>query len=175
VSDLYLFGDVTNESAEKLIRELHTAQAKTEEPIHLWINSLGGDLTPGLALYTALRASKSRVHGHVLGTAQSSASLVLCGCQHRSMGTESLLLIHQLSGSTEGTYESIRGEVKNCGMMMDRVLSIYRSRTAIPPNVMKGLMKARELITHSLNTPSIALVTLYKPFRRGLVKTLPGS
>ena len=71
------------------------------EPIKLYINSPGGDVYSGLAIYDIIQMIKSPVHTYVMGLAASMASILLmCGEKgHRYALPNSKVMIHQpLSG-----------------------------------------------------------------------------
>lgn len=71
------------------------------DPIKLYINSPGGDVYSGLAIYDIIQMIKSPVHTYVMGLAASMASILLmCGEKgHRYALPNSKVMIHQpLSG-----------------------------------------------------------------------------
>lgn len=81
------------------------SKAQPDEPIHLYINSPGGYVTSGLAIYDAMQYVTAPVHTLCIGQACSMAAVLLCagspGC--RSALPSSTIMIHQPSGGARGT------------------------------------------------------------------------
>ena len=104
---------------------------KTKKPISVIISSEGGSLWSCLAIIRAIRYAQSRdikVNGHVFGNAFSAAFLVLQACNHRTMGSESILMMHGISHFPFGDSKNIKKDQSMidsvssmfCGMLADR-------------------------------------------------------
>lgn len=95
-------GDSTGEgegidakSAEIAIKGLHLlSSASTEKPIHIILNSFGGCVYNGLAIYDAIRACPNFVTIEVKGAAMSIASIILQAGDHRILHPNSTIMIH---------------------------------------------------------------------------------
>ena len=75
---VFLLGDVTDDSANALIKRLLWLEAASPgEPIEFVINSSGGSLWAGFALFDTLRAVSSPVHTVCLGRCRSMAAVLL--------------------------------------------------------------------------------------------------
>ncbi len=68
----------------------------TEDPITLYIDSTGGSVTPGLAMYDMIRHSKAPVNAVVI-EASSMAAVILQACKKRSALPHSTVLVHSIS------------------------------------------------------------------------------
>ena len=101
VADLYIFGDISaygqwweddpDRSAYNIVNEL---KAVTASNINVHINSYGGDVSEGLAIYNTLRGSGKNVTTICDGFACSAASVVFMAGSKRVMSPASLLMIH---------------------------------------------------------------------------------
>ncbi len=78
---IFLVGEVNDESCNELIKELLYMEAEDDtKPITLFINSPGGDVGSGLAVYDTIRLLKSPVTAVVTGIAASMGSIILLAC-----------------------------------------------------------------------------------------------
>jgi ATP-dependent Clp protease protease subunit len=80
-----------------------------DKPIKLYINSPGGSVTAGLAIYDTMQFVKTPVHTMVMGQAASMGSfLAQAGATgHRYVLPESRTMIHRVSSGTRGTSGSV--------------------------------------------------------------------
>jgi len=80
-----------------------------DKPIKLYINSPGGSVTAGLAIYDTMQFVKTPVHTMVMGQAASMGSfLAQAGAAgHRYVLPESRTMIHRVSSGTRGTSGSV--------------------------------------------------------------------
>jgi len=80
-----------------------------DKPIKLYINSPGGSVTAGLAIYDTMQFVKAPVHTMVMGQAASMGSfLAQAGAAgHRYVLPESRTMIHRVSSGTPGTRGSV--------------------------------------------------------------------
>ena len=90
---ILLYGDIgeySDVTAAAIVRELMEAEASGKR-IDVRINSNGGDVYTGIAIFNALRGSKADIHIYVDGIAASMASVIaLCGKLRRQDGTQAL-------------------------------------------------------------------------------------
>ena len=80
-----------------------------DKPIKLYVNSPGGRVTAGLAIYDTMQFVKTPVHTMVMGQAASMGSfLAQAGTPgHRYVLPESRTMIHRVSSGTRGTSGSV--------------------------------------------------------------------
>jgi ATP-dependent Clp protease protease subunit len=98
--DVYLIGDIDKDSARTLIERLRELANDSRRPISLYINSAGGNVTDGLALYDAIAqivASGITVSIIVQGMAYSMGSVVLQAASpgRRLAFAHSWMMIHE--------------------------------------------------------------------------------
>ena len=85
--------------AELAIKGLMALDLAKDEDIKLIINTPGGLVEEGMAIYDCIRSCRSFVRGIVLGHAHSMGAVILQACDLRIMAPHATLLIHQ--GSLE--------------------------------------------------------------------------
>ena len=106
---LLLTGEINMEMADKLIKDLLVLDAESQEPIKIYINSPGGDVNSGFAIYDMIRFISSPVILIGMGLVASAASLVLLAVPaERRIGLEnSSYLIHQPLSEMKGNATDI--------------------------------------------------------------------
>jgi len=104
-----LTGEITKESADVVIRNLLVLDSESSEMITVYINSPGGDVDAGFAIYDAVRYISSPVTMVGLGLVASAASLVLLAVpMERRVGLpNSTYLIHQPLSEMKGVTTDI--------------------------------------------------------------------
>ena len=98
---ILLSGEVNKELAEKVVRQLLLLEADSDEPIKVFIDSPGGDVDAGFAIFDMIRFVKPEVYTVGMGLVASAGALILLASpKERRIGLpNSHYLIHQpLSG-----------------------------------------------------------------------------
>lgn len=93
--EVELVGEVNADSVNALVRELRYLQRQDPEaPITLYINSPGGSVDSGMALYDVMRAISCPVRTVCVGLAASMAALLFISGAERNMLPHSRIMIH---------------------------------------------------------------------------------
>ena len=107
---ILLYGDVGDGQkvdSGRVVSELMALQAQYDK-IDVRINSNGGDVFSGIAIYNALRTSKADITIYVDGVAASIAGIIaLCG-KPLYMSPYAKLMLHAVSGGTWGNASALR-------------------------------------------------------------------
>jgi ATP-dependent Clp protease protease subunit len=107
---VFLDGEINDLNADLVVAELLFLDGQdTEKDISLYINSPGGSVTSGLAIYDTMQYVKSNVQTICLGQAASMAALILCAgtAGKRMVLPSSRVLIHQPWGGAQGQARDI--------------------------------------------------------------------
>lgn len=104
------------------------------KPIYLYINSPGGSVTAGMAIYDTMQYIKSEVITICMGLAASMGSfLLMAGTKGRRMALpHSRIMLHQPSGGTRGQATDIQIEAKEILRVRRQLNDIYAQRTGQP-------------------------------------------
>lgn len=99
--------------------------------INVYINSPGGAVTAGLAIYDTMQFVKCDVATYCVGQASSMAAMLLCaGTKDKRHGLpNSRIMIHQPWGGIQGAAEDISRHAKEILRMRDRINEILSSHT----------------------------------------------
>tara|TARA_B100002019_G_scaffold280431_1_gene283356 strand:+ start:3817 stop:4434 length:618 start_codon:yes stop_codon:yes gene_type:complete len=105
-----LQGTVEDMSANLIVAQLlYLESQNADKPIKLFINSPGGSVTSGLAIYDTMQFIKPAVHTYVIGQACSMGSFLSQAGEagKRFVLPQSRTMIHRVSSGTRGTGGSI--------------------------------------------------------------------
>ena len=133
----YLEGPVTRPVCSDLSRAImHYARrtAKKQKPITLFINSGGGDIIAGFALYDTLRTLSAQdrlVTTVVRGYAASMAGILFLAGDVRLIGAESFVHVHEPSTGIGGKRSEIQDELAFIEQLHSRGRTLYTTRTKI--------------------------------------------
>ncbi|MGS1094687.1 ATP-dependent Clp protease proteolytic subunit [Aquamicrobium terrae] len=107
---IFVNGEV-NDTVSALVcaQMLFLESENPKKPIHLYINSPGGVVTSGFAMYDTMRYIRAPVHTLCMGTAHSMGSFLLMAGEpgHRAALPNASLLVHQPSGGFQGQASDI--------------------------------------------------------------------
>jgi ATP-dependent Clp protease protease subunit len=107
---VFLDGEINDLTADLVVAQLLFLDGQdTEKDINLYINSPGGSVTAGLAIYDTIQHVKSNVQTICLGQAASMAALILTSgtAGKRMVLPSSRVLIHQPWGGVQGQARDI--------------------------------------------------------------------
>jgi len=105
-----LTGPVTDKLSQQIMAQLLVLDATdSEKPIRVYINSPGGSVDAGFAIYDAMRFVKSPVHSICAGLAASAATIILLGAAkgNRYSLPNTRFLLHQPSTGMQGQASDI--------------------------------------------------------------------
>jgi ATP-dependent Clp protease protease subunit len=129
---VFLGTEVNDDIANVIVAQLLFLESEDpEKDIHLYINSPGGSVTAGLAIYDTMQYIKSPVSTICLGMAASMGALLLTGGAKgkRLALPNSEILIHQPAGGARGQASDIEIHAKNILRTRDRLNGILASHT----------------------------------------------
>lgn len=106
---IHLVGQVNDEMAASITAQLLQLDSISNEDIYLYINSPGGSVSAGLAIYDTMQLVKSNVATVCLGRAASMGAVILSGGAKgkRAILPHGEVMIHQPSGGMEGQASEI--------------------------------------------------------------------
>ena len=158
---IIISSSVNQKLAERIIKTLFLMDGiDNTKPITVIVNSPGGDVFSGFAIFDIMRAIKSPVITLVAGFAASMGSIIMLGSKkgNRYATKNSKILIHQplIGGFFEGRATEIEIQAKEIQETKDRIINLYveetgQSREKIAKDVeMDYWMTAEEAIEYKL-------------------------
>ncbi len=132
---VFLGSEIDEEVANLVVAQLvHLESDDPDKDIQLYINSPGGSVYAGLAIYDAMQLIRPDVQTICYGIAMSMGSLLLAGGApgKRQSLPNSRILIHQPSGGFQGQSSDIDIHAREILALRERVDEIYAEHTGQP-------------------------------------------
>ena len=128
---ILIFGEINDAMSSSIIAQLLFLDSISNDDIHLYINSPGGSITAGMAIFDTMNFIKSDVETICIGMAASMASFLLAsGTKGKRYSLEnSEIMIHQPLGGFEGQATDIDIHAKRILRIKDKMNSILASLT----------------------------------------------
>lgn len=145
-ADIYIFGDITSwewyendVSSYSLVKEIQALGPDVEQ-INVHINSYGGEVAEGLAIYNTLKNHKAKVRTIVDGFACSAASVVFMAGDERVMSNASLLMIHNAWMITWGDPNQLRKNADDLEKITQATKNAYLEHANITQEELSKMM-----------------------------------
>lgn len=132
---IFLTGEVEDHMASIVVAQLLFLESENaDKPIALYVNSPGGVVTAGLAIYDTMQYIKPEVSTLCIGQAASMGSLLLmAGAKGKRYATpNSRVMIHQPSGGARGQATDIEIHAREILDLRKRLNNIYVKHTGQP-------------------------------------------
>ncbi|MGQ0434243.1 MAG: ATP-dependent Clp protease proteolytic subunit [Microthrixaceae bacterium] len=129
---VFLGTQVDDTSANLVIAQMLFLESEDpDKPIHLYINSPGGDMTAFFAIHDTMQFLRSPVSTMCVGQAASAAAVLLAAGEPGMRFTlpNSRVLIHQPHGGAQGQSTDIEIQVREMVEMRDRMVGILVTAT----------------------------------------------
>ena len=129
---IFLVGEVNDQVANVLIAQMLFLESENpDKDIHLYINSPGGAVTAGLAIYDTMQFIKPDVSTMCIGQACSAGSLLLmAGAKGKRFSLpNSRIMIHQPSGGAQGQATDIEIQAREILYIRQRLNQLYVDHT----------------------------------------------
>lgn len=116
---IFLSGEINDQTANLIISELLYLDAKNHDDVYMYINSPGGSVTSGMAIYDTMNYIKSDVKTICVGLAASMAAFLLSsGTKGKRCALKNAdIMIHQPLGG-------IKGQASDMKIACDRIMKI---------------------------------------------------
>lgn len=135
---IYDYIGVGGISADEFIQELNSIKANN---ITLRINSNGGDVFDGFAIFNAIHRHKAKVTAYVDSIAASAASFIVMAADEIVMSPHSQLMIHDAQGLALGSAGDMQKMAGLLDKVSDNIASVYAERTGKSVPEWRALMK----------------------------------
>lgn len=156
---IFLNGEIDDELANSVVAQLLFLEADDmEKDIMLYINSPGGSVTAGLAIYDTMRYIKPQVNTICIGMAASMAAVLLSSGEKgkRIALPNSEIMIHQALGGAKGQTTDVMIQAAQLKKCKDKLNGILAENTGKPFEVLEAdcerdhYMDAQEALAYGL-------------------------
>ena len=130
-----LGGEVNDDSANLIVAQLLFLQAQdAKKPVNMYINSPGGSVTAGLAIYDTMQFISCPVHTYCIGQAASMGAVLLTAGEkgHRYALPNARIMIHQPWGGAEGKASDIEITCQEILRLKEKLNQILSSHSGKP-------------------------------------------
>jgi len=127
-AEILLYGYIYDACAADFIKELRSLE-KTFGLIKVRINSGGGDVFDGFAIYNAMKQSPVDIHTYADGIAGSMGSIVLQGGKKRFVSKVAQVMTHKPSAGVHGNSDDLKKSADLLASVESMMCAIYSSST----------------------------------------------
>lgn len=145
-AEIYVYDEISywGVTANDFVRDL---QGIDRDRIVLHINSPGGDVFDGIAIYNSLRQHKAHITTQVDGLAASIASIIAMAGDEIIMGQYSQMMIHNALGAVYGNAADMRELADLLDKTSNTLAQVYADRSGTPIEGWLALMDAETWFT----------------------------
>lgn len=138
-ADVYIFDEIGTYgiTAQEFITDIKDLK---DTPINLRINSLGGDVFDGMAMYNVIKRREAKTTVYIEGIAASIATIISLGADEVVMAENSLFMIHNAWGGTMGEAKDMRKTAETLEKITGELTDIYRKKTGLSYDVLAEMM-----------------------------------
>lgn len=152
-ANINIYGDITSwewfdsdVSSYTLSKELDSIPEDIEI-INVYINSYGGEVAEGLAIYNSLKRHKAKVKTYCDGFACSIASVVFMAGEERIMSNASLLMVHNAWTHASGNADDFRKQAEDLEIITQQSVNAYMNHVNITEDELKEMLDNETWIT----------------------------
>ena len=138
-ADVYIFDEIGTYgvTAQEFITDIKDLK---NTPINLRINSLGGDVFDGMAMYNVIKRREAKTTVYIEGIAASIATIIALGADEVVMAENSLFMIHNAWGGSMGEAKDMRKTADTLDKITGELTDIYIKKTGLPYDSLADMM-----------------------------------
>lgn len=128
---IFIDSVITANLANEIIAQLLILDADSNKPINIYINSPGGSVSNGLAIYDVAMNIKSPIRTICVGIAASMAAILMLMGKERCALKHSKIMMHEVSSEVEGKTKDIEVDFKRHKDYQHSLYEIVKEKTKI--------------------------------------------
>ncbi len=132
---IWLEGEVRDDNSNRIVKQLQVLSAEDpERDITMYINSPGGSVSAGMAIYDAMMLIPNDVATVAMGLAASMGQFLLCAGAKgkRSATPNTRIMMHQPLGGIGGTASDIKIQAEQMIMLKKRLAELIAHHSGQP-------------------------------------------
>lgn len=144
--NVYIYGEISDwgdQSSKGIASDLSYALNKQIQQVDVHLNSLGGEVKEGIAIYNLLKKSQAHITTYVDGFACSAASIVFCAGDDRIMPENAILMIHHPWEYVTGNAKELEEQSKILDKLSASLEKIYLANSTLKDNEIKALLDGK--------------------------------
>lgn len=134
---LFLYGEVSDEGGDgkvsslEIVEALAWAEERNEcNEVLIRVNSVGGDVYPGIAIFNAIRNCRKPVTAQVDGIAASIAGIITLAAPRVEIGRYARMMLHAVSGGGFGNRQELQALICEIDQLEQSIAAIVSERTS---------------------------------------------
>ena len=136
---ILLVGEINDEMSSIIVSELLFLDSQNNEDINIYINSPGGSITSGMAIYDTIHYISSKVNTICIGMAMSMGAFLLASTSGRRYALpHSEIMIHQPYGGIEGVVSDIDIQAKRLLKTKSQMIELLAKYTKKDIDIIKN-------------------------------------
>jgi ATP-dependent Clp protease protease subunit len=147
---IFVTGPIEDHMASLIVAQLLFCEAENaKKEISMYINSPGGVVTSGMAVYDTMQFIRPPVATLCVGQASSMGSLLLCAGEAgmRYALPHARIMVHQPSGGFQGQASDIERHAKEILAIRERLNEVYAKHTGQPVQVIQDALERDTFMT----------------------------
>jgi ATP-dependent Clp endopeptidase proteolytic subunit ClpP len=145
MTKIMIYGEIGDSCAALDAGSIVSIIGSTDDTLEIHINSGGGNVVEGLAIFNALQRAKDggrTVRVYIDGLAASMASVLACAGDEILMAENALIMIHNPWDGCWGDAADLRAHADRLDLLRDQIVGIYAKRTGMAVDALQALMDA---------------------------------
>lgn len=150
-ANIYIFGDITpyrwlenDVSARGIVNEIEGLDV---DAVNVHIDSYGGSVSEGWAIYNALRKHPAKVRTYGDGFVASAALYPFLAGDERVASSLSAYYLHQVMIETSGYADDLRAAANEADLMTDIGINAFVEQAGMDADTVRELMKSETWLT----------------------------
>lgn len=150
-ANINIYGDITSWPWKEGDTSVANLSQKLDEigevsRINVFINSYGGEVAEGVAIYNALKRHKAKVVTYCDGFAASIASVIFMAGDERVMNEASALMVHNAWTWVEGNADQLRKQADDLDKITQLSIAAYKAHSNLTEEEIKALLDAESWV-----------------------------
>lgn len=145
-ADIYIFDEISyfGVTANDFVREL---SGITSPAINLHLNTPGGDVFDGIAIFNALKSHPATVNAFIPGIAASIGTVIAMAADNIAIAPHARMMIHEAWGLSMGNADDMAKMAERLEATSQNIASIYAERAGQDVDYWRDLMRAETWYT----------------------------
>ena len=129
---IFIDDEIDSELANGVIAQmLYLNSISKKDPIHIYINSPGGSVVDGLAIYDVSKIIEAPIRTICIGMAASMAAVLMLMGSERCSLNHSRLMFHEVSQGCKGKLSDVKIQIKLAEDLQKDIYSIIKEKTQL--------------------------------------------
>jgi ATP-dependent protease ClpP protease subunit len=163
IADLYIINEIGSEGITASYVQDFLMRNKKAEKINLHIDSGGGSVYEGYAIYNLLRNCGKKIDAHIISYCGSIATMIALSADNIYMNEHGRFMIHNPSTQVQGDVHTVKKAVKELENIKNELINLYHTKTGMDKNLISDLMDDEKSFTAIEAKESRFITTIKEP------------